>query len=217
MGRVRVNSQYLAYDPDSLYMEGARVPDENNAHDEDQMMTDPQNFSDEESKDDPMGGQSETSNSEKRQNDDKYSHLPNIDTFLNKHGLNYNHKQAATLQQQAFQNDDEEEVAEPNMEFVKAFDSFGSFNKAAGFIEDWIRTKRHNATDFTNDLPAVIERGKTVRSIIVKSRGGTAKCELNKNGAPVAPEIRNVQQLILTKDLYETVDEYVFNFTMNLL
>jgi hypothetical protein len=118
--------------------------------------------------------------------------LPNIDTFLNKHGLNYNHKQGPTLQQQAFQNDDEEEVVEPNMEFVKAFDSFGSFNKAAGFIEDWIRTKRHNATDFTNDFPAVLERGKTVRSIIVKLRGGTAKCELNKNGAPVAPEIRNV-------------------------
>jgi hypothetical protein len=53
--------------------------------------------------------------------------------------------------------------------------------------------------------------------MIIKLRGGTAKCELNKNGAPIAPEIRNVQQLILTKDLYETVDEYVFHFTINLL
>jgi hypothetical protein len=60
-------------------------------------MTDSQNFSDEESKDDPMSGQFENSNGEKQLNEDKYSHLPNIDTFLNKHGLNYNHRQGPTL------------------------------------------------------------------------------------------------------------------------
>lgn len=114
-------------------------------------------------------------------------------------------------------NDDEEEVLEPNMEFVKSFDSFGSFNKAAGYVEDWIRTKKHNATDFTNDLPAVLERGKAIRSIVFKLRGGTSRCELNKNGALVTPEIRNVQQLIFTKNVYETADEYVFHFTMALL
>jgi hypothetical protein len=62
----------------------------------------------------------------------------------------------SSLQEQVFQNGEEEEIVEPNMEFVKAFDSFGTFNKAAGFIEDWIRTKKHNATDFTNDYPAVL-------------------------------------------------------------
>ena len=51
-------------------------------------MTDSQNFSDEESKEDPMSTQFENSNSDKQLNEDKYSHLPNIDTFLNKHGLN---------------------------------------------------------------------------------------------------------------------------------
>jgi hypothetical protein len=100
------------------------------------------------------------------------------------------------------------------MEFVKAFDSFGTFNKAAGYIEDWIRTKKHNATDFTNDYPAVLQRGKSIRSIIVKLRGGTPKCELNKNGAPVTPEIRNVQQLIFTKYLHDTEYVYIFHLTM---
>lgn len=51
----------------------------------------------------------------------------------------------------------------------------------------------------------------------MKLRGGTSKCELNKNGAPVTPEVRNVQQLIFTKDIYETTDEYVFHFTIQLL
>ena len=78
------------------------------------------------------------------------------------------------------------------MEFVKAFDQFGSFNKAAGYIEDWIRTKKHNATDFANDLPAIIERGKSIRQVIIKLRGGSPNCEINKNGAPVTPEVRNV-------------------------
>jgi hypothetical protein len=55
MGRVRLNSEYLAFDPDTLYMEGAHIPDENDQA-EDQLMSDTQNFSDEESKDDPMSG-----------------------------------------------------------------------------------------------------------------------------------------------------------------
>lgn len=64
MGRVRLNSEYLAFDPDTLYMEGAHIPDENGQL-EDQLMSDSQQFSDEESKDDPMSGQFENSNSEK--------------------------------------------------------------------------------------------------------------------------------------------------------
>ena len=66
----------------------------------------------------------------------------------------------------------EEEICEPNMEFVKQFDKFASFNKASGFIEDWIRTKKHNSTDFTNDFPAIIERGKQLRKILINLRNG---------------------------------------------
>lgn len=73
----------------------------------------------------------------------------------------------------------DEEVVEPNMEFVKQFDKFGSFHRAAGFIEDWIRTKRHNATDYANDFPAVIERGKQIRKVLIKMRGGQHECVLN--------------------------------------
>jgi len=61
-------------------------------------MTDPLHLSDEESKDDPMSGQLENSSNGKLPVDDKYSHLPNIDTILDKHGLNYNHKTGPTLQ-----------------------------------------------------------------------------------------------------------------------
>ena len=78
------------------------------------------------------------------------------------------------------------------MEFVRQFDKFSSFNRAAGFIEDWIRTKRHNATDYTNDFPALIERGKSIRKVIVKMRGGEPTCPLNEKGAPINPEIRNI-------------------------
>jgi len=45
-------------------------------------------------------------------------------------------------------------------------------------------------------------------------RGDSATCKLNQNGAPLNPEIRNVQQMIFTKNLYETEQEYVFYFTM---
>ena len=35
---------------------------------------------------------------------------------------------------------------------MHAFDNFTSFSKAARFIEDWIRTKKNNPTDFANDF-----------------------------------------------------------------
>jgi hypothetical protein len=86
----------------------------------------------------------------------------------------------------------EEEAVEPNQEFVRAFDHFGSFAKAAGYIEDWIRSKKNNATDFTNDFPAVLERGVSIRRVLLKIRGGESKCKLNSDGNPVSPEVRNV-------------------------
>ena len=65
---------------------------------------------------------------------------------------------------------DEEDAMEPNMKFVQAFDTFGSFMKAASFIEDWIRTKKNNPTDFANDFPAVLSRGLLIRKILLYMR-----------------------------------------------
>ena len=67
---------------------------------------------------------------------------------------------------------DEEEFNEPNLKFVNAFDSFSSFIKAAGFIEDWIRTKKNNPTDFSSDFPAVLKRGLLIRNILMHIRKG---------------------------------------------
>jgi hypothetical protein len=56
MGRVRLNSEYIAFDPDSVYMEGAHIPNENE-QEENQVMTEQYELSEEEeSKDDPMSG-----------------------------------------------------------------------------------------------------------------------------------------------------------------
>ena len=140
------------------------------------------------------------------------ANLPTIDQLLEQHsfGAKFGDQNVALI-------DMEEEVVEPNMEFVRQFDKFGKFHKAAGFIEDWIRTKKHNATDFTNDFPAVLDRGKKLRKVLIKLRGGDFNCEMNQHGAPVAPEIRNVHQLILTKQLYATEAEYIFYFTLQLI
>ncbi len=45
-------------------------------------MTEQHELSEEESKDDPMSGNFEISSGGKTSSDDKYSHLPNIDTLL---------------------------------------------------------------------------------------------------------------------------------------
>ena len=56
MGRVRLNSEYIAFDPDSIYIEGAHIPNENE-QEENQVMTEQYELSEEEeSKDDPMSG-----------------------------------------------------------------------------------------------------------------------------------------------------------------
>jgi len=56
MGRVRLNSEYIFFDPDSVYMEGAHIPNENE-QEENQVMTEQYELSEEEeSKDDPMSG-----------------------------------------------------------------------------------------------------------------------------------------------------------------
>jgi hypothetical protein len=39
----------------------------------------------------------------------------------------------------------------------------------------------------------------------------------DKNGAIIDPEVKYVQQLIYTKDLFPSEDDYIFYFTINLL
>ena len=101
---------------------------------------------------------------------------------------------------------------------MNAFDNFSTFIKAAGFIEDWIRTKKNNPTDFANDFPAVLIRGLLIRKILLHlrkdSNGAIVK---DKNGAVVNPEVKQVQQLIFSHELYPTEDDYIFYFTINLI
>jgi len=111
-----------------------------------------------------------------------------------------------------------EEELEPNMQFVEPFDNFCSFAKAAGYIEDWIRTKKHNATDFTNDLPAILERGKLVRKVLVHIRKQNPEIPTHlKDDVEIESEVKNVSKLIYTKDLYETEADYLYYFLMNLV
>ena len=63
--------------------------------------------------------------------------------------------------------DDEEIEEEPNQKFVQAFDNFTTYDKAANYIEDWIRTKKNNPTDFANDFPAILVRGLLIRKILL--------------------------------------------------
>ena len=84
-------------------------------------------------------------------------------------------------------------------------------------LNNVLRNKKNNSTDFTNDFPAILERGKTIRRILLKLRDGNPNCDVNKDGAPLNPEVRNVHQLILTKNLCDSEDAYAFHFTMNLL
>lgn len=209
MGKLRLSSEYYFAQPAPLVFESNRVQTEHNFNVE---MTDPEEEKTEnvQQEDDQMSGSEDCEASGKID----YSSLPSLDQLLEKNGFGLQFGQDEVQAQQM--KDLEEEVVEPNMEFVRQFDKFSSFHRAAGFIEDWIRTKRHNATDYTNDFPAVIDRGKHIRQVLVKMRGGPT-CPLNQNGAPVNPEVRNVQQLIFTKNLYDSEEEYVFYFSMQLL
>ena len=97
-----------------------------------------------------------------------------------------------------------------------AFDTFGSFIRAASFIEDWIRTKKNNPTDFANDFPAVLNRGILIRKILLHMRKDIP-VQKDQNGAILNPEVRQVHQLIFTKELFSSEDDFTFYFTINLL
>lgn len=210
MGRVRLHTDYeeAVEDADAL-MEGCKDP---SSVADTEKSTEP--VAKHES-DSDLDEESKDGRDSSKKSDSKYSNLPTIDQLLTTNGVNLGMKIGGTTTEDVEMMD--EEAVEPNSEFVKQFDHFGSFTKAAGFIEDWIRSKKNNATDFTNDFPAVIERGKQIRKIILKMRDGNPKCTLNQNGAPENPEIRNVHQLIFTKHLCESEDAYIYHFTINLI
>ena len=104
------------------------------------------------------------------------------------------------------------------MNFVNPFDTFHSFAKAAGYIEDWIRTKKNNSTDFTNDLPAIIERAKQVRKVLVyiRQQNPEGRSDL-KADVDMESEVKGVHKLIYTKDLYDNEGDYLYYFLLNLM
>jgi hypothetical protein len=114
--------------------------------------------------------------------------------------------------------EEDEQMEPPNMSFVLPFDNFCSFGKAAGYIEDWIRTKKNNPTEFTNDLPAIIDRAKLIRRVLlyVRSLKPTVKGNI-KPDIETEQEVKNVHKLIYTSDLYPTEGDYLFYFLLNLI
>ena len=67
--------------------------------------------------------------------------------------------------------------------------------KAANFIEDWIRTKKNNPTDFANDFPAVLNRGLLIRKILLylrRDQTQNGQPQKDANGAVLNPEVRQV-------------------------
>jgi len=45
-----------------------------------------------------------------------------------------------------------------NWEFVRAFDSFETYQAAATFLRDWIKLKKHKLQSVCRDLPVVFDR-----------------------------------------------------------
>lgn len=87
--------------------------------------------------------------------------------------------------------EEEEPEPEPNWDFVKHFDTFVTYSKAAGFVEDWIRTKKNNPTDFATDFPAVVNRGVLVRKILLHLRKDNEP-RRDKQGYILDPEVKGV-------------------------
>lgn len=62
----------------------------------------------------------------------------------------------------------------------------------------------------------MLNRGLLIRKILLHLRKDQAQVK-DQNGAVLNPEVRQVHQLIFTKELYSSEDDYIFYFTINLL
>lgn len=99
---------------------------------------------------------------------------------------------------------------------MKHFDTFVTYSKAAGFVEDWIRTKKNNPTDFATDFPAVVNRGVLVRKILLHLRKDKEP-RRDKQGYILDPEVKGVNQMIFTRELYPSQYDYIVYFTCQLI
>jgi len=55
-----------------------------------------------------------------------------------------------------------------NKQFVHHFFSIGTYSEATEWIVKWIKEKGHNPTEFTQDLPALLEKGLEFREELLK-------------------------------------------------
>ena len=91
---------------------------------------------------------------------------------------------------------------------MSAFYNFSSFNKAAEFIEDWIRVKKNNPLLFKDDFLAILQRGLLVRKML---------SQLKTKEDKVTDENSEQNDNIFSKELYPCEDDYIFYFTLNLI
>ena len=48
--------------------------------------------------------------------------------------------------------------------------TFRTFEEAADWIKTWIKDKKHNPTEFTQDLPALMDKGLDYRKELIEKR-----------------------------------------------
>ena len=103
--------------------------------------------------------------------------------------------------------------------------TFKTFQEASDWIKSWFREKKHNPTEFTQDLPALIDKGLDYRTELIEKHKQNpeqvfipndlimASCikdyGMFKNCAEIAGKIESVQ--------IPTPDDYVFHMTFCLL
>lgn len=69
-----------------------------------------------------------------------------------------------------YDEDDDDEPGDETMyskRFVNAFFGFQDLNEAGKFMVKWFRELKHNPTEFTSDLPALLEKGLEYRNDVV--------------------------------------------------
>jgi hypothetical protein len=118
--------------------------------------------------------------------------------------------------------ENENETAKPNMEFITKFEESLSYPIAANFIRGWFTNKKFpsNTTEFALDFPVILDRAIHVRSVLValrKARGSDTELVFDAEGLPTESDILKIEALVSTKKLYANEDDFIANFTLNLL